>query len=387
VAAGRWRSAILYSAAATAWHPLVGGWLGLLITGSAVLCQRPDEWFRTTTWVTLLAAAGLAAVGVWPALQLTWGQDPSVLRQAAHIYVDIRLGHHLVLQRLDPLAVVRHSVAWLVFAVLWWRYAPWDARLQRVGLVVWGSALLLATGIALSAWHAASGGGAAKWLRFYWFRTSDWLLPIGLAVVVWRGLTSHGGAKNGRRKWLLVLAAGVPVIDIVGGAATSRVAWNYPPAMRQSRLLSGRRVAWDQVAHDWRETCRWIDRHTEPDAVFLTPRYQETFKWYAHRAEVVNWKDVPQDARRLVEWWRRYQAVYPAEFPRRALADHPPATLRQLAARYGARYAVIDTRRSPEGLPWKRIYPVPGSPSVFWVYRLPLRSVDQPPRPADNKRP
>ena len=61
----------------------------------------------------------------------------------------------------------------------------------------------------------------------------------------------------------------------------------------------------------WRDACDWIAEHTPPDAVFLTPRYQQTFKWFAGRSEAANWKDVPQDAAKLVEWWQRMQELYP----------------------------------------------------------------------------
>ena len=46
------------------------------------------------------------------------------------------------------------------------------------------------------------------------------------------------------------------------------------------------------------------------DALFLTPRMSQTFRWYASRGEVVNWKDIPQDAKGIVEWWRRLGEIW-----------------------------------------------------------------------------
>src|SRR4029079_19192961 len=52
--------------------------------------------------------------------------------------------------------------------------------------------------------------------------------------------------------------------------------------------------------NEWREMCEWVSRNTPSDALFLTPRNQQTFKWDANRAEVVSGKDFPQDAAGIV---------------------------------------------------------------------------------------
>ena len=68
--------------------------------------------------------------------------------------------------------------------------------------------------------------------------------------------------------------------------------------------------AWSNV-DAWLAACEWIRDHAPPDAVCLIPRHAQSFKWYAERADVVNWKDVPQDAAGVVEWRRRMQDVFP----------------------------------------------------------------------------
>ena len=63
---------------------------------------------------------------------------------------------------------------------------------------------------------------------------------------------------------------------------------------------------------DWQEACLWAsdDRNMPPTARFITPRMAQTFKWYAHRAEVATWKDMPQDAKELVQWRTRIQDLF-----------------------------------------------------------------------------
>src|SRR3990172_8878289 len=82
----------------------------------------------------------------------------------------------------------------------------------------------------------------------------------------------------------------------------------------------------------------------------------QTFKWYAGRSEVVTWKDVPQDARSIVEGWDELHDIYAVGDPQRgyrwhnSLAELGPERLKQLGAKYGADYA-LTVRWPPVGLP------------------------------------
>ena len=93
----------------------------------------------------------------------------------------------------------------------------------------------------------------------------------------------------------------------------------------------------------WRAACDWVaqPQNIPPDAVFLTPRMSQTFRWYAHRAEVATWKEIPQDAASIVEWWRRILDMHstgnewPEERWYHSLADLGPQRLRELGASTG----------------------------------------------------
>ena len=123
---------------------------------------------------------------------------------------------------------------------------------------------------------------------------------------------------------------------------------------------------------DWIAACRWINEHTDKDEIVLTPRGQQTFKWYAERSEVVNWKDIPQDARGIKEWWRRHNEVYPPEVRVDGLVRHDVETLGGLASYYGFRYVIIDRAKSATPHHWLRVFPPStGQRAVYEVYRLP----------------
>ena len=133
----------------------------------------------------------------------------------------------------------------------------------------------------------------------------------------------------------------------------------------------------------WREVCDWAAAETEPEAIFLTPRLAQTFRWYAGRAEVVNRKDIPQDAEGIVEWWRRNRRIYgsAAESPtmwHESLAELGPQRLRQLGAEFGADYVITSAYPA---LNLERVGPINAS---FAIYRLPGKQI--PSGPAAMRR-
>jgi hypothetical protein len=122
----------------------------------------------------------------------------------------------------------------------------------------------------------------------------------------------------------------------------------------------------------WLDATDWVRQNTPRDARFLTPRRQQTFKWYAERPEVVNWKDVPQDASAVVEWRRAMEEIYPPATFRVDLAAHDEAELLRLARKYDADYLLLDRRRAGRSLHLPRVYPAFDEENpAYEVYRVP----------------
>jgi hypothetical protein len=147
--------------------------------------------------------------------------------------------------------------------------------------------------------------------------------------------------------------------------------WFSDPAEIETPPNSTSAEAWTA---DWQAMCAWIDANTPRDALFITPRDQQTFKWYAQRAEVANRKDVPQDARSLVEWRRRLALLYPRDRRHHelGLAAHIDEQLVALGRQFGAQYLVVDRTRSKREILLPKVYPVLSSDNqAFAVYRLP----------------
>lgn len=102
------------------------------------------------------------------------------------------------------------------------------------------------------------------------------------------------------------------------------------------------------------ELCRWAQRNTPRDAVFLVPPDEQSFRLHARRAIVVNFKNVPQLSGELGEWRDRLETVLdvddlrslPRPFHRTLDAIRgrygqlSSGHLADVALRYGARYVV-----------------------------------------------
>lgn len=404
LARGKWTMAWLAAGAAAAFHILVGGWLLVALAWTWLVSQE-----RPSLPPTILGGLGavlLSLPALLPALALSAGVDRETVREANRIYVYERLGHHLLFHRFDHLMVL----AQVALAVLWiagcWRW-EWPAAMSRVQRVV-GAALLIAlAGIVIDQSTLYHQDLAAAILRYYWFRMSDALLPVGMALILVAGTAGLADMRPQLARGSLIallLLAGLNLADVcrsrsdlhfprgvIGPRTSNRplVRFFGAPAVHteddvapETEILANQnqliRVHGEpqspplaDVARDWIQACTWLAENTEADEKTLTPRAQQTFKWYAQRPEVVSWKDVPQDAPGLVAWFATWNEVHPAENAAHDLCAFSDDELRSLAKKHGAQYLLIDRTRSRRPLAFPRLYPgTARDKSWFEVYRV-----------------
>jgi hypothetical protein len=364
-------------------------------------------------WSLVPAAVGgfvLSLPGLVPSLILMRGVDPQVAREACRVYVFERLAHHLVFHSFEPWFIARYAVLLAAGLLLFWRFRK-QAALWRVNLVVTGAVGISLVGILLDQWfvlqanvlgqsEAEYQAAAGPLLRYYWFRLADVLVPASVALGAVYGMHALSMSRPKLANWLLIgaiLAAGGDlaavcarraILRVPGGIVqqhptpdTRRPWWlaasterhpgrtlQVPDAARTSQLS-----AREWLAH-WQAVCGWIAESTPAEAKFLTPRQQQTFKWYAGRAEVATWKDIPQDAAGLMRWKAAFDDVHPSkpDHRRHDLAAFTDEELVALAHKYGCQYVVIDRTRSSRPIGLARVYPlfVEENPA-FEVYRVP----------------
>ncbi len=291
----RWGRALLLFGAASAMHVIVGGWA--VVATMVVWLASPDRPPLSRLVLPLAGGLLLALPGLLPALALTRGIPSDVVAEANRIYVFDRLYHHLLPQRFPPLFVLRHLLLIAALAGLVY-FAPSNRGFQRLRTFVAAAVGISAIGMLIGLLAPMHADLAAALLRYYWFRTSDVMVPLGAALVLSAIVYRWQAA---RPSWH---AAGVTCALLIVGCQLGETMWR--------RHLDPRPPADAAIANvaAWRESCQWAAAETPPAAVFLTPRLSQTFRWYAGRAEVVNRKDIPQDAPGIVEWRRRNDLIH-----------------------------------------------------------------------------
>ena len=370
----RWNRALLLFGAGAAFHVLVGGWAARggghrLGQWSVVSGQWPVGARRTNAAVALALARGFWVAccsrcrGWFPRCCSIGAPTPRTVRQAHQIDVFQRLPHHLVLSGIRPDFILRMGLLfgfWLLLSRfshgasidgsalpdgrVWPRQSPAVSRLRAFVL---GAVAITLAGVAIQPLVWFDRPLAAELLRYYWFRLTNVALPLGVAlegIAILVGRRAAGAGANGessnrrgpKANSRELTAPGIArcglLLAVLASAAYLGVrAWDriFPGPPRSHRL---------DDFDAWHQACQWVAHSGKvpADARFLVPRLSQTFSWYTGRGNMVDWKDVPQDARELVVWWQRIQDVFatgrpPPEHWYKSLAELGEKRLRQSA--------------------------------------------------------
>lgn len=341
--------------AATAVHPIVGGW-ALVATSLARLVTPP--LLKPVSNLGLAAALVitgclLAATGVLPALSLNAAADAATKTEAARIYVAERLPHHLLARLFAPGLVARHLLA----IIAWWLLSraepatPARGRLITFTLAALGISL---TGLLISLAEPWAPAAAHRLLRYYWFRLGDVAVPLAHAATVAAVLGSDEAIRRILPLSPRVVRSIVAILLVADFAAQSA---HWPLPDRNLPPRSDQRV----VSPAWIDICAWVKEHAEPGDCVLTPQGAGNFTWRTGLPEVVSWKNSPQDAASLVAWRQRFIDCFSRDG---SLKNRVPSTadlgverLRLVADRYGATLAIVPlTTPGLDALPFKRLH-------------------------------
>ncbi len=300
---GRWAFAWLLSGVATAFHPLVGGWMmilvGILAFGQLARYQPRITSFKPLALACVIGGVCLAFVGLWPASQISTGVSADVRNQAAAVYVVDRLPHHLLPRSFQEVLVARHLLT-IIFCGCLYAALPYDVKRSRGLILVLAAVLLSFAGFVMGLFEPLAPALVYTMLRFYWFRLADGLVPLGLCVLLTQFLFSTQLSESRiqqslRQTCLVSLILTFFVYD-------SFIQSKHWPLLTGDCISRGDKLI-DTAS--WRDVCQWIQEETAPTACFLTPRGASSFIWRAQRPEVVAWKNVPQDPVSILEWRQR----------------------------------------------------------------------------------
>lgn len=353
----QWRRVWIWVGLASLFHVLVGGWTGVAM-GFAWLIAGKDRPTLRSMAPALAAGIAISLPALVPALRLDAGVTPKVAGYAHEIYF-MRIGHHLDLLQFPPAFVARFAVQSLVFAGLaWWLAAlKWRPELKGLRDFVTGSLAIAGLGALINLAAPWNRAGAAHLLRFYWYRLSDAMVPLGAALLAAALIDRLLASRARSAKCVLTFAIVLAGLHVGHYAAIRPI-----PVEPRSHPGPG--------YMSWRMACDWIAHsgRIPEGAVFITPRYSATFKWYARRAEVANWKEIPQDAASIVQWWARLRDLHgdptdPSAW-RDSLGELDEGQLRALGEKYGADYLITEANPPLKKLKW--VYKNQG----YRIYRL-----------------
>ncbi len=384
---GRWNRGWLCFGASSAFHALVGGWAVVAVAVAWFVDRRRYPTLKSML-PGLVGGALLSLPGVVPCLLLNADCSAETAREANEILVFERLPHHLNLLQIDPKMIfsfVTLGVFCLYFRLRSHRRRKSEATAISPSLVeknhalttldgfVFGALAIATVGVGFSFLAMLDRPAAASLLRFYWFRMSDVAVPLGVAILTLDAF-SYMTAKMSAAKRLSAMVAFAMLWAIANGPTIYGV-------------LSLGRPRFDQYSQekDWIDVCLWASRNTTEDEIFLAPRMSRTFIWFARRAEAVSWKNVPQDAKGVVEWRARMEDVYatgandPESMWHEDLAELGSARLKAVAAKYNVSYAIASTSTRP--LPLEIAY----QNGEYTVYRVKERAEGEP-RQGNGKR-
>jgi hypothetical protein len=345
-----WRATWLLLGLATAFHVLVGGW-AMVATAVAWIAggaQRPP--LRTLA-PAILVAVVMALPSVYLGLSLSKEAGSTTIAEANRVYVLERLPHHLSAPHFALGFLTRHvllQASWLLLITLLPPAQPGERSLRLFVAATIGLAWI---GFALGWLVRDNPERLAAVMRYYWFRTSDAFVPLGVSFCLTRFVASLLATRPPvGRAWLagtLLLLTIDTAMQIDHFPFRIPVVHDEPATPRTDKNVN---------YLDWIDACEWIVENTEEDDIVLTPRMSATFKWHTGRPEVATWKDVPQDAGAIKEWWDRMNEIYgtgdkpPLPRWRRSLAEHGPAQLHELMAKYDAEYVIVELRDDVEAL-------------------------------------
>ena len=387
----QWNRVWIFLGCAASFHVLVGGW-GVVAAGVAwTLFDEHHGGYRTNflrMLPGLFLGGAISLLGLVPAVFLTRGENPLIVDQANQIYVLERISHHLVFSSFKPTwMVVRHGLlAAFWIATMWttWR----TPKLRRVHAFVIGTAMIALIGIAIDQFVLAGMNDkatASRLLRFYWFRMSDVMIPCGATFGLLGGFMLAKKVHQSVGWGITLLCFGLIGWQLYG-KVNERLLDSRPRADQQLIRSKDFSIEMRERIHsEWEKVCEWVKEETPMDSRFMTPRQFQTFKWYAERSEVVNWKDVPQDAAGIVEWSKRFKTLHKKNSDL-GIFQHSNERLNALIEKYDADFIIVTT---PEALrreamrkqigpnqfeavpfPFIKVYPSDNSESLFRIYKV-----------------
>lgn len=396
-----WNRSLFLIGLSTMFHVLVGGWC-LAALGIAWLILKdyeiglrkrgkPEDLEKCylPTFVSILpgliGAVILTLPALIPALALNGGVSSDVARNATQLYVYERLPHHLLLSFIAQ----KTPDKLIAFGglILFWNFLSARPRFSHGEMTfrtfIYATLLIALLGWGINLFMTLAPELTASLLRYYWFRIADVMLPVGVSILslefvlskstIWgwekesekklvhqEELSSAGRKlskeerKEIRRKErfqarLQERRAARARILLLGCLVFMAGSLVFSSAKRFTKPMKPRSCSGASCGQTWLDLCQFVRENTEKTDIFVVPYTTRTFRWFTGRSVVGVWKDIPQDAQGLMDWWQRMQDQFYGFDPSKPVQAYgrtasftllPKQKFEYLKKEYGASYVV-----------------------------------------------
>jgi hypothetical protein len=330
----------------------------------------------------------IALAGILPPLISDLSATAAEKQIASEIYVSQRIAHHLNFAAFP----IWHISRFAILVVFWGLLYVWlkdrlldnpvvfHRKLEPLQDFAAGALVISFFGLILSGLADSGSTFSTGLLKFYWFRLADFAVPASISLASCFVIAFWLELENDvfRRASSVVFTVCVFLAAVL--LFVQRHELQMPNAdVRSLPQYPENETRFRESFQNWKKVCDWIADNTPADAAFITPHQQQTFKWYASRTEGVSWKDIPQDAKSMVQWQERLERIQePQQFMAMQLLTFNDDRLERLANEYGATYillpqAVYDLACSDPkfGKPrFERVYPKANEKATWVVLKF-----------------
>lgn len=334
LAKSRFKTSFFLLGLSVSFHVLVGLYLSLAVffvlfidkTLSNKLNFKKLDFFKYGPLFLIGASAGILAIIKWKLA----GQsvDPSIVQQGAVIYATKRVSHHVLYHWSF------YSTAFILsFFSLSYLYKKKYQKSLFARLLIGVTAttlLYFILGVFISF------AGLTHYLKFYFFRTPDVLVPFTTTLLLFSILSLYLEKKDKTKIITTVFMA-----LFIAGFARS-----FYKCYKGSVLFNEKREDQNDSAY------QWIKNNTAKTDTFLVEANNQYFYIYAERPIFVAFKHSPQKEKHIVEWYRRLTVLNGGTEPSGSSWDLPlninenfkkldPEYLRKNMKDYGLKYLFV----------------------------------------------
>jgi hypothetical protein len=338
----RYRSAALFAGLAALFHLQIGLICAAMVTPFYLIKLKQFGVRETLPIIALFVVA--AAPGLFELfVMLRRGllSAPSTEYSLAY-YIDFRHPHHFeLLSATAALWVAAHVLIQIAAYFLLRRFNRDEAR--AVGkLAVMSLTLVALALIHFTDYYLIKDDRIAA-IQF--IRLSPAITVFGaICLVAMINAWAEAMTTRTGKSWIAV-SANASLILIVA-------LWGVRVATRPDALFHFGVTRYAEQSSNWINICRWIKANGPRDAVYLTPPGVNGFTSLADRSNIGDFKNNPDGALYLTEWFERLRDLSGGKLPEgcgfenrqllnRAYAALSAEQLVEVGKKYGAEYAVL----------------------------------------------